>query len=280
MTHSPEFGLFALSLRQSDGADRAERVIVVDDRNGEEVIRVDFDEAPRSLVFDPATRELVAGFLDKALATIDLASAQVVARISLDAEAATVGVRPDGLVVVVSPGTISLVDRRTGVIGEGLDIGEATDARVRPDNRVMIRNPDQEIQIYTLEGSVLVDQARRVGPAANVAFADGRAAVLNPALQIVEIIELSTGDRSRVSLTRPDGTPSDAAVAYPEPDGFWTVSTDNVLARWEGSDVVDQVFMGSDQNLATGEAGRAGRAIRGTAYAGQFAVLGVRPDGS
>jgi hypothetical protein len=130
-----------------------------------------------------------------------------------------------------------------------------------------------QVAVYDIEASALLERIWDVDPIGKVAIIDGRAAVLNQSTQEIELIDLSTGDRSSVDLRTPDGDPFTALGAFPEPDGVWAVSPDHYLARWEGDRQVDRVFMGSDASVASDYWYESG-----TPFGDYFAILGRRPD--
>ena len=148
---------------------------------------------------------------------------------------------------------------------------------VRPDGAVVVVTDDRQVEVFDVADSALADQTWDVDPAGWVSVHDGLAAAVNPALQQAEVIDLSTGERSTIDLTAPDGEPFHTLLLYPETSGAWAVSLDHVAARWEDGQMVEQVYLGSGEGV-TGI--RSGRSISGTRHGNHLAVLGHRTDGS
>ena len=249
-------------------------VVLVDTDNAERLVRIDRGAAGK-LVFEDATGDLIAGFVDGRLETIDPSSGRAITTLAAFSAVnyLDLAVRPDGLLVAVSRGGVELVDRNTGPIGQGFELRNALEAFVRPDGLVTAVDDQGQVAVYDIEASALLERTWDIDPIGTAAIIDGRAAVLNLSTQVIELIDLSTGDRSTLDLRNPDGEQFASLGAFPEPDGVWAVSPDHYLARWEGDRQVDRVFMGSDASVASDYWYESG-----TAFGGYFAILGRRPD--
>ena len=69
--------------------------------------------------------------------------------------------RDDGLLVVVSEGQIQLADRRTGFVGDPIELRRAVGSRFRPDGLVLIHTVGERNETIDLEGSALVERDGR-----------------------------------------------------------------------------------------------------------------------
>ena len=246
---------------------------ILDGDTGEEIFHLDSNRAVQALTFDSTTGELIAALKGGRIMTIDLTTREVVSDVetTTTSEFLDVGVRSDGLIVAASAGQIELVDRRTGPTGTTVDLPNVIVAIVREDGNVVTITAENQIEVIHLDSNALIEQTWEVDSFANIGFNAGRAAVLNQGLAQAEIIDLATGDRSTVRLRTSEGSRFSAEVAYPEPDGVWAISRANVLARWEGEHMVEQIYVGSEQGVAR---------VTGMRHGDEYAVLGRRRDGT
>ncbi len=249
-------------------------IVLVDVATGEPLVRIDRGAAGR-LVFDDATGQLIAAYVDGRIETIDPDTGHAITTLATSSafNYLDLAVRPDGLLVAVSRGGVQLVDRNTGPIGQGFELRNAVEAFVRPDGLITAADDQGQVAVYDIGTNALLEGAWDIDPIGKAAIIDGRAAVLNQSTQEIELIELSTGDRSTVDVRTPDGDPFVALGAFPEPDGVWAVSPDHHLARWEGDQMVDRVSMGSDTSVQSNYWYESG-----TRFGEYFAILGRRPD--
>lgn len=132
--------------------------------------------------------------------------------------------------------------------------------------------------MYDLDaGSPLVDTPWSVDPLGRVSITDGRAVQLSATGDVIEVIDLESGDRTRLDLRSPDGEVFNTTQAYAEPDGVWAVSDELILARWEDDVMVESIDMGSEPDVVW--VPYAGKPV-GTRFGDLYAVLGERPDGT
>lgn len=129
-------------------------LIILDAATGDQLATFTTDAPPTTLDFDDSADELVVGLFTGALITIDLATMEVVSEVSLEETAviASLGVRPDGLVVVVTEDGAALVDRTTGPTGVKIDIRLSGASAVRPDGSITSLLPIQRFEVYEIAG--------------------------------------------------------------------------------------------------------------------------------
>ena len=206
-----------------------------------------------TLAWDPTSLELIAGMLDGSVMVVDLVTGERRSDITTTATTAVfeVGIRPDGLIVAVSEGQVELVDRRSGPTGAVTDLRDISGAWVRPDGTVVKRSTDGSFESIDLDGNALIKRDWSVDPFARVAFNAGMAGLINVTDQIVNVIELATGEPTAYDLTTLDGDQFAAVSVSPEPDGVWAIGAEQgVLARWEGDTLVERVQL--DGPILTG----------------------------
>jgi WD40 repeat protein len=232
-----------------------------------------------SLAFDPFNGSLIAAFTDGTVATFDPRTGDRRSQVATGESFGyvAVGARSDGSLIMVSRSNIELVDPSTGVIGSPYPIQDVRQAFVRPDGLVVTIKNDAQADVYDLDANAIVDRSYEVLPRGWVAVVDGTAAVLQEREDgaAVELIDLSTGERTIPELAMPDGTTFAAVAAYPTTDGVMAVSRDHSLARWRGDTLVDELFMGPAPGTQNDDWYPGGRL-----FGDHFAVLGRRADNS
>ncbi len=258
----------AVGVQNSDATSGNGRIRIVDATTGEQLFQIDTAAIPASLTFDLSNQELVAGMVDGSVLTVDLVTGDVVSSVATTATAPAgeVSVRSDGRIVAVSSGQIELLDRRADTSSVVAEIRDAFGARVRPDGTVVAFGVDGTFEIIDLEGSALVERSWPIDPSVRVAFNAGKAGIRN-GNQVVETVDLATGERTEMELRTPNGELFVPDGVYPEPDGVWAVTEIGIIARWEGDAMVERLDF-------------PGRLGTWTRFEDTIAVLGIDADGN
>ncbi len=270
-----ELALIALSIGASE-AGASSVVTVRDAETFGPLFELSFEAVATAVAFDPATNEMLVGLTDGRIQTIDLATQEVIASVDGLPGPREFGIAADGTVTVVSLGGIALLDRRAGLLPgvRPIELSTVQFAVVQPNGMITVESPGT-VAVYSFAGGGLAEQAWDVG-ASTAAVVDGRAAVLDPVRQAVEVIDFATGERQAYALLDSDGTPFVAGEVYPEPDGVWAVSADYALGRWEGEELVERLDLGPSPDVRG--VGREGTLI-GTRHDRWYASLGRADDG-
>ena len=232
-------GLFAV------GVD--ELLVLVDAVTGAERFRVSGLGRITALAFDVQRDAVLAGTEHGGIVSVDLASGSVIAEFAttepFDVEA--LGVRTDGVLVVVSDAWIELFEPDGRSVGAPIAIPESDESRVRRDGTVVLVPADDVDTIIVIDPrrGPLVEQGWTVDADAVVAFGAGSAGVVGPSG--AEIIDLASGGRSPVDTSLTSGDPLDALAIVPEPGGFLAWDSGRTVARWRGDGVVEQVDLWS-----------------------------------
>ena len=261
--------LVAVSFGIDNGPDGDGRTFVIDGETGEEIFHVDSSVPAATLIFDEANGQLVAGMFDGTIWTIDVATGEVISRVATTATSRflDLAVRADGVLIVVSEGQIEFVDRSAGPIGTAVELRSPIAARIRSDGTVLIINGQLQFETFDLESNALVEQTWEVDPVALTAFNAGLAGAMALPERVPVVVDLTTGARSAYGLITPTGEQFLAIKIYPEPDGIWAFSAANVMARWEGEEMVEELDLG-------------GTHLTRTRYEDLIAVLSEQPDGA
>ncbi|MFT7598655.1 MAG: WD40 repeat protein [Acidimicrobiales bacterium] len=203
------------------------------------------------MVFDMAARELVAATSPNTLLTIDLDTGDVLASIDLPTAAAVleVGLSPDGLVVVVASNEVVVVDRRSGVPVSRRELRDVLSAWYRPDGRSFtVSAGEQRVGVIDLEGNALIRQTHSIDPLARTIFNAGLVAAFGSATgSTVEVIDLSSGERSVTELVTPDGERFTPRWVHPDRSGLWAVGL-GVFTRWEDGLLVERFELAGTSN--------------------------------
>ena len=260
--------LVAIGFLTDNGPNGDGRTFVINGETGEEIFHVDSPHPAVTLVFDEANSQLIAGMEDRSIWTIDIATRDVVAKVdaTTTSEFLDIGIRADGVVIAVSEGQIEFVDRSAGPTGTTIELRGAVEATIRPDGMVLIETADGRFETIDLESNSLVEQMWEVDPSAHTAFNAGMAAAMGLE-RVPVVVDLTTGVRSTFGLITPTGEQFPAVKIYPEADGIWAFSEANVMARWEGEEMVEQLDLG-------------GTHFTRTQYEDLIAVFSEQPDGT
>ncbi len=265
---SPDGQYFAIGYGIRDGAEGDGLTIVFDAATGGEIFRVATPLPAERLVFDTAADELILGIIDGSVTTIDLETGTIVRTIPSGVASGFVDmelVRPDGLLTVVTPGQLQLVDRRTGPVGAPVELRGVASAWIRPDGSVLASEDDARFNVIEFEGNALVEQRHDVEPFAEVGIADGIAVAVAPPDGAAVIVDLDTGDPTALQL--PEGEDFSPVFASPYDDGVVAIDDQHVVALFQGGEVVDRIDLG-------------GITVVGAVDGDHFAVLGDQPDGT
>ncbi len=250
-------GLFAVGAtvpagqENLDVADARGLLVVLEAATGAEVFRVARPGGVTAVAFDPDGQFLLAGADDGTIASIDVASGEVIDVVTMSepSEVIRLGASDDDVIVAVSRRSIEAFDRSTGRSAAPIDIPSASDARVRPDGSVVVV-PDGEpatLRVVDPNGGPLVEQGWDVDRDALVGFGGGRAAVVSPSGG-AEVVELTSGVRTDIELTTRDGEVFDPVAMTPEADGFLAWNDGRLIARWRGGELVEQLELWSGLN--------------------------------
>ncbi len=247
---SSDGSLIALASATPQGADGDGHVTVVDGASGQTLVQLNTPLPATRLAIDEATNELFMWMVDGAILTVDLETGTVVGEVStsLASAALDLRVRPDGLLVGTSAGQIEVIDRRTGPVGESIDLRNAVAARYRPDGLFTVVNSLDQMEVFDIESSALVDTVWDLPTSGPVAFIEGRAAAPLPPSSAITL-DLETGILTELELADESGDLFVASVLYPEPDGLVGYG-DGVVARWVGEQMVERLDL--ERTASTG----------------------------
>ena len=256
-------GSFA-AISHQDFGDGAGRLRVFEATTGEELFLVPTEVPANSLTFDTTTSELIAGMDDGRVMTVDLVTGVITSDVATTATSRIIelGVRADGLIVAVSNGQIELVDRRIGPTGIATEMRDIVEARVRADGTVVTLGIDGQHEVIELDGNALVERSWPAAASAWVSFDGGRAAIINTGSQEVTLVDLATGERTDVDLRDRDGNLFVAAAVSPEEGGVSALAASGIVARWEGSTMVERIDL-------------PGALFTGSSFGDRLATLGV-----
>ncbi len=250
------------------------RLFLVDAATGAEILRVELPTEVVRVAFDPGSGDVITLSRQGELITLDAASGQVLARTDTAVNSFDrLAVRPDGLVVITSPGQVELIDRAVGRVATPLRLpGLST---VRSDGTV-INVADGRARLIDLDTGPLVESSWPVDPAALVQFGAGKAGVVRPD-GTAEIIDLATGDVAPLELVDADGAPFPAIAVYPEEEGVLAFSDDGRIGRWTDGRRVEEVTAPSiagSLSMSRGQQADLGDGPSGAAFAGLGAMIG------
>lgn len=129
-------------------------LVVLDAATGDQLARIETEDPPTALAFDADGNELVVGLFTGAILTIDMAAIEVVSEVSLVSTAviASLGIRPDGLIVVATGVGAEVLDRRTGPSGAKIDMRHSGASRIRPDGTINSITNFQRFELYEIAG--------------------------------------------------------------------------------------------------------------------------------
>ncbi|MDW3214744.1 MAG: protein kinase [Ilumatobacteraceae bacterium] len=178
------------------------------------------------------------------MTTFDIETGETVARLDavIDAQPLAMRIQPDGLITIVLPGEVGVFDRRTGRVGDPVELRGVAGARIRDDGRITIITDDRGVsQVIDLSGNALVERSWAVSGAANLGYAGGVVAAVTPPGGTPQRIDLTTGERTNEPITRADGTAFEAAVVIPEADGMWAIGAGNEIVRFADGEIVERL---------------------------------------
>ena len=150
--------LIAAGIGFVGGDANSSQTIVIDGTSGDEILRITMPLPPSATAFDEAAGQLIGAIVDGSIITIEISTGEIVSQVetTTTAEPIEVGIRPDGLIVLVSPGQVEIVDRRTGPTGLSVELRNIDFARVRHDGSLLTTTADERTDILDLEGNGLV----------------------------------------------------------------------------------------------------------------------------
>lgn len=275
---SDDESLYAISFVDR-GPPEVGLIYLLDGGTGSLVTRVELDGGPQELAFDPTSGNLVAGLLGGRIVTIDHRSGEVVRDVQSGEVTGFLDIAPgtDGIITAVSQGAITVIDADTGATVRAIELRNAALGFIRPDGLVVTQDLDGQIDVFDVTTGAAVERSWRIDPTGLIAFHAGRAAVLSPTTQMVEVVDLDSGERFSVDLR--DGTEGTftASVAYPEEDGVWAISPDHELVRWRNGELVERLSLGSNSTVVGVPIGRTLTAAR---FDDTLAILGRQTDGT
>jgi serine/threonine protein kinase/DNA-binding SARP family transcriptional activator/WD40 repeat protein len=239
--------LFAIGTSTSDGGGL---LVVLDASTGTEVFRVHRPSRVSALAFSEDGTTLLAGAADGTVATIDVASREVIDIVTMSQplEVIALRVRSDGLLIAVSRRFIELFDESGEGRGSPVEIPLAWEAIIRPDGAVAVvpdADPDT-LRIVEPNGGAFVERGVDVPADALVGFGAGRAVAATPSGS-VEVIELGSADREEVELLNREGGRFEAVAVVPEADGYLAWDDGRTVARWRDGRLVEQLDLWSSQ---------------------------------
>lgn len=236
------FSRYAFSFVSREGSEIDGVTPIVDAETFEEIIRITTTDPLAHLAWDEASDELIAASADGSIVTFDAATGELLHAVeATSTDVLHLGLRPDGLVVVISPGGVEFLDRRAGPIGPPTELRNVRDARLRADGLVQVLTADLQIEVLDLGGNALINQTHQVGLFNNATIRDGLAGIVDLSTGNAEIIELATGERTPLELLTAEGDRFVAQRLIPETDGVWAISADNVFGRWVEGRVVEGI---------------------------------------
>ena len=229
------------------------RLHLVDARTGTELDTISAERSIGGVAFDTEANEMLVAVEGEALKTYDLPSGDLVHETPLPgtSEVRSVGVRPDGAVVVASLGQIEVLDRRTGPIRQPVELRDAALTRVRPDGTVLVIRSDDRLEVVDVGSRTLIERGWPIADQAQVSINAGQAGVYDAfGLGNPEVVDLHTGERSDVEV---DADRSDVPIVwvYPEDPGSWTIYADGTMVLRQDDEVVDRLDVGTPINTGT-----------------------------
>ena len=238
-------GLFAVG---ADVADGSGLLVILEAATGAERFRVERPGRVTALSFGADGTILLAGGADGTVATIDVASEEVLDVVAMDEPLAVIaaGFRSDDTVVAVGRRSIELFDRDGARRGAPVGIPLASEARVRPDGAVVLVPEDDPDTLLVVEpnGGAFVERGWEVPPDAIVGFGAGRAVAVAPSGS-AESVELDSGRRDGVELVTPAGERFDVLGVQPEAGGYLAWDDGRTVGRWRDGRLVEQLDLWS-----------------------------------
>jgi len=243
---SPDGTLVAFS-SFNPNEDTGGLIQIVDTETAVEVTQIRTDGVATSFAFDAATSELIAGF-DNTITTFDLTSGDIVSTVNTRATARVLDmdVRPDGLLLVASFGQVEIIDRRSGPVGDPIELRNVTQSFINPNGQITTLTADNRLDTFDLAGSALIAESYEVDELAVTSFTPGRVgAVQIPNDPIV--IDLATGERTSGPLIDPELGRIAPLAVYPDDTGLWMIGFGSQVTRWEDDKVTATIDLDGDQ---------------------------------
>ncbi|MDH3247398.1 MAG: protein kinase [Acidimicrobiia bacterium] len=273
MTDDGRYIAVPLAFLESSGAQAvrgAGRIVVLDGETGEQVFSIDTEAIPRPVVFDDSAGELIVGMSDGSIITIDLETEEIVSTVESGAASNinSIGVRPDGRVIVLTDGNAELIDRRLGPLGVSIPMRDFLGYGPLPDGRIAVMNSRQSMEIYDFDPSnALIERTWNAEDAfTEFAFNDGKAGGVDFSTSEVRVVDLMTGGRSSVPLRKADGSRFQPIKAYPETVGVSAIDAEGLFGRFENGIMVESVQL-------------RGSARGGTRYGDMWSIITEDSDG-
>lgn len=270
--------LMAFAFSESNTRDDG-TLLVVESDTGAAVSELAVPDAPTAIAFDPDTGDLVAALRGGAAIRVDARTGEIGARLDTDKVVGhvAVGFHPDGRLILVARDSITVVDVTSGEQRLSVELQSVAAAIVTDDGLVITSTDQGRHDVYDIDRNALVEQEWQADGSSAVAALDGAATIVSRTGDLVEIVDLATGERAATDLRFGDGTPFDPRAMWAEPDGAWAVNEELVLGRWVGDEMVDRIDLGSDSDVGWFPYGNL---PSGTRFGSRYAVLGARSDPS
>ncbi|MFW2381749.1 MAG: BTAD domain-containing putative transcriptional regulator [Acidimicrobiales bacterium] len=221
---------------------------IVDTESGLELSRIQTDAAISKLSFDDAASELMAAGFDNVITTFDLDSGDIVGTVKTLATSRVVDmeVRPDGLLLVVSAGQAEILDRRSGPIGDPIELRNVTQSVISPNGHITTLTANNRLETFDLTGSALVTVSHVVDRLARTHFTPGWVGAVEIP-NAPSVINLTTGERTSAPLVDPElGLLAPLAV-NPDETGLWMIGFENQVTRWEDGAIAATIDLDGDQ---------------------------------
>ena len=265
---SPDGSLVALSFSTPEADGGSGTTVVVDGETGAELLRLTTELPLVLMTFDSSTNEMLAAMFDGRLLTIDLTNGNIVSEVSgtTDSVLLDLHLRDDGLLTMVSKSQVEVFDRREGPVGSTTPLRGVQGAWMRSDGKLSTVTTDQRFEVFELDTNPLLEHSHDVLAIAPSAFNDGLAGAMQVSSEVIEIVDLLSGERRSPTLVMPDGQPLNMAKIYPETDGLWSASADSIVVRWVDEEPIFQLDLG-------------GAFLTGTRYLDLWSVVSEQSDG-
>jgi len=224
-----------------DGVGFSGVIVVFDAFAGEEILRIESDSPAAPARPDSASNLLFAIRDRSSLVTFDLQSGELLHEVDLQVPRAfDVMAASEQTVVVAGNGEVQFVDYRTGAVERSVELRNVEQALFRNDGLLNTFTTDGQLSTIDLDGSALLAETHSLPSSNNVTVVNGLAGVVNPTTAETEVIDLATGERTRLDLTTGDGEVVSAGLAYPTSDGTWVID-DSGISRWVNGRRVEQL---------------------------------------
>ena len=238
--------LIIASFADSDSAQG--RIKMFDGQTGSELWESPTSAPVSSATFNPDAGQVLVGLEDGTIALFatDTGEVTTVLQTTATDNYLDIGIRPDGLIVAVTPTQIELIDPRTGPTGVAVELRDIIGAAVRPDGTVLTTSfATNSLGIVDLDVSALVESAMRIEPGSAVTMNGNHAGVTLPSSGVAERIDMDNGTRASIELVDLSGNPFRAEAVFADGGGLWGIDASGQLARWEDDRLVEQFATGT-----------------------------------